>query len=44
MNDYISILKKDLLNVIDNLIKGGSGQAVQNMNMYYGFDEKLGFK
>jgi N-acetyl-gamma-glutamyl-phosphate reductase len=33
-----------ILSAIDNLIKGGSGQAVQNMNMYYGFNEKLGFK
>tara|TARA_B100000686_G_C16541109_1_gene837529 strand:- start:85 stop:609 length:525 start_codon:yes stop_codon:yes gene_type:complete len=28
--------------VIDNLIKGGSGQAVQNMNVSYNFDEKMG--
>mgnify|MGYP001424803284 CR=1 FL=1 len=27
---------------IDNLIKGASGQAVQNMNIMYGFDEKAG--
>jgi len=33
-----------ILSAIDNLIKGGSGQAVQNMNKYYGFNEKLGFK
>ena len=33
-----------ILSAIDNLIKGGSGQAVQNMNMYFGFDEKLGLK
>ena len=26
-----------LLSAIDNLIKGGGGQAVQNMNIYYGF-------
>ena len=25
---------------IDNLIKGASGQAVQNMNIMYGWDEK----
>ncbi len=30
--------------VIDNLIKGASGQAVQNFNLMYGFDETLGFK
>ncbi len=27
---------------IDNLVKGASGQAVQNMNIMYGFDEKTG--
>jgi N-acetyl-gamma-glutamyl-phosphate reductase len=27
---------------IDNLIKGASGQAVQNMNIMYGWDEKTG--
>ena len=27
---------------IDNLIKGASGQAVQNMNIMFGFDEKNG--
>tara|TARA_Y100000590_G_scaffold462222_1_gene625802 strand:+ start:82 stop:1107 length:1026 start_codon:yes stop_codon:yes gene_type:complete len=31
-----------LLSAIDNLIKGGSGQAVQNMNIFYGFNEKEG--
>lgn len=28
--------------VIDNLVKGASGQAIQNMNIQYGFDEKTG--
>lgn len=28
-----------LISVIDNLIKGASGQAVQNMNLVYGFEE-----
>jgi len=28
------------IGVIDNLIKGASGQAVQNMNIMFGFDEK----
>lgn len=28
--------------VIDNLVKGASGQAVQNMNIMFGLDEKLG--
>jgi len=29
---------------IDNLVKGASGQAVQNMNMLYGYKENLGLK
>ena len=33
-----------ILSAIDNLIKGGSGQAVQNFNLYYGFNETLGLK
>ena len=33
-----------LLSVIDNLIKGGSGQAVQNMNLRFGFREREGIK
>jgi N-acetyl-gamma-glutamyl-phosphate reductase len=28
--------------VIDNLLKGASGQAVQNMNLMFGIDEKAG--
>lgn len=28
--------------IIDNLLKGASGQAVQNMNLMYGFDETEG--
>lgn len=31
-----------LVSVIDNLCKGASGQAVQNMNIVCGFDEKAG--
>lgn len=30
--------------VIDNLIKGASGQAVQNMNLMFGFEETAGLK
>ncbi len=30
--------------VIDNLIKGASGQAIQNMNIIFGLDETLGLK
>ena len=33
-----------LVSVIDNLCKGASGQAVQNMNIVYGFDEKEGLE
>jgi len=29
---------------IDNLLKGASGQAVQNMNLMYGLDESLGIR
>ncbi len=29
---------------IDNLLKGASGQAVQNMNIMFGFEETLGLK
>ena len=31
-----------ILTVTDNLIKGASGQAVQNMNLMFGLDEKAG--
>jgi len=31
-----------LFSVIDNLLKGASGQAVQNMNIRFGFDESEG--
>lgn len=31
-----------ILSAIDNLIKGGAGQAVQNMNSYYNFNNKKG--
>lgn len=31
-----------ILNATDNLLKGASGQAVQNMNLMFGFNERLG--
>ncbi len=31
-----------IISVTDNLIKGASGQAVQNMNLLFGMDEKSG--
>ena len=34
--------KLHVVSVIDNLLKGASGQAVQNMNLICGFDEKEG--
>jgi N-acetyl-gamma-glutamyl-phosphate reductase len=33
-----------ILSVIDNLVKGAAGQAVQNMNLMFGFPEGLGLK
>jgi len=49
-NCLISVCKskyKDkliIISAIDNLIKGGSGQAVQNMNIIYDFPENRGLK
>jgi N-acetyl-gamma-glutamyl-phosphate reductase len=31
-----------LVSCIDNLVKGAAGQAVQNFNVAFGFDERLG--
>ena len=31
-----------IVSAIDNLIKGSSGQAVQNMNLMLGFPETMG--
>ncbi|HEX6162792.1 MAG TPA: N-acetyl-gamma-glutamyl-phosphate reductase [Vicinamibacterales bacterium] len=31
-----------IVSVIDNLVKGASGQAIQNFNVMYGFDQKTG--
>ena len=33
-----------IFSAIDNLVKGASGQAIQNMNLMYNFSEKLGLK
>lgn len=33
-----------LFSVIDNLIKGASGQAIQNMNIRFGFEESAGLR
>ncbi len=31
-----------IISVIDNMVKGASGQAIQNMNLMYGFEESAG--
>jgi len=31
-----------IISLIDNLLKGASGQAVQNMNLMFGLDERCG--
>jgi N-acetyl-gamma-glutamyl-phosphate reductase len=33
-----------VLSVIDNLVKGAAGQAVQNMNLLFGLEETLGLR
>jgi len=33
-----------VISAIDNLVKGASGQAIQNMNIMFGFDETEGLK
>jgi N-acetyl-gamma-glutamyl-phosphate reductase len=33
-----------VLSVIDNLVKGASGQAVQNMNIMFGLEESMGLQ
>jgi N-acetyl-gamma-glutamyl-phosphate reductase len=38
-NGYIQIVS-----IIDNLVKGASGQAVQNMNLMFGLDESMGLR
>jgi len=47
-NAILHIQKEDnrllIVCVIDNLIKGASGQAVQNMNLMFGLDETSGLK
>lgn len=34
----------NVVSVIDNLLKGASGQAVQNMNLMFGFEETAGLR
>jgi len=33
-----------VLSVIDNLVKGAAGQAVQNMNLMFGLSEATGIE
>lgn len=33
-----------IISIIDNLLKGASGQAVQNMNLMFGFEETAGLR
>jgi len=45
---FIQVQKKGnkvfIISIMDNLLKGASGQAVQNMNLMFGFDETLGLR
>ena len=34
--------KLHIVTAIDNLLKGASGQAVQNMNIMFGLDQRCG--
>ena len=47
-NCQVSVTVKDdsaiVITAIDNLIKGASGQAVQNMNLMYGWEETEGLE
>ena len=31
-----------MMGALDNIVKGAAGQAVQNMNLMFGLDEKEG--
>ena len=33
-----------MMGAMDNLVKGAAGQAVQNMNLLFGLDEKTGLQ
>ena len=49
-NCFLSVCKTKnknkyiILSAIDNLIKGGAGQAIQNMNLKFNFNENQGLK
>ena len=33
-----------MMGALDNIVKGAAGQAVQNMNLVFGLDEKEGLE
>jgi N-acetyl-gamma-glutamyl-phosphate reductase len=43
---FLQVQKKGnkllIISILDNLLKGASGQAVQNMNLMFGLDESAG--
>lgn len=45
---FIQVKKIDnkifIISIMDNLLKGASGQAVQNMNLMFGLDERAGLR
>ncbi|MGY4536531.1 N-acetyl-gamma-glutamyl-phosphate reductase [Mucilaginibacter sp. UYNi724] len=45
---FIQVKKHDnkifIISIMDNLLKGASGQAVQNMNIMFGLDERAGLR
>lgn len=45
---YVQVLKQGnqllLISILDNLLKGASGQAVQNMNLMFGLEENSGLQ
>ena len=42
--DHYDSSKIIIVSLIDNLLKGASGQAVQCMNIMFGYDEKSGLE
>lgn len=45
---FLQVKKYDnklfIISILDNLLKGASGQAVQNMNLLFGLDERAGLR
>lgn len=45
---FVQVKKHDnkifIISIMDNLLKGASGQAVQNMNLLFGLDERAGLR